>query len=73
MKGTETGRPDGMKVDQLGNVYCTGPGGIWIMQPDGKCLGRVMMPEQPANFGWSKIDSMWEVDGVIIYKLIHTK
>ena len=56
MKGTEPGRPDGMKVDRPGNVYCTGPGGIWIMQPDGKCLGRVMMPEQPANFGWSDTD-----------------
>ncbi|MFC2032673.1 SMP-30/gluconolactonase/LRE family protein [Chloroflexota bacterium] len=56
MKGEEAGRPDGMKVDQQGNVYCTGPGGIWIMQPDGKCLGRMMMPEQPANFGWSDPD-----------------
>ena len=56
MKGEETGRPDGMKVDQQGNVYCTGPGGIWIVQPDGKYLGRVMMPEQPANFGWSDQD-----------------
>jgi gluconolactonase len=56
MEGEEIGRPDGMKVDQQGNVYCTGPGGIWIMQPDGKCLGRVMMPEQPANFGWSDRD-----------------
>jgi len=56
MKGEEIGRPDGMKVDQQGNIYCTGPGGIWIMQPDGKCLGRVMMPEQPANFGWSDQD-----------------
>jgi len=56
MKGEEVGRPDGMKVDQRGNVYCTGPGGIWIMQPDGKCLGRVMMTEQPANFGWGDQD-----------------
>lgn len=56
LKGEEVGRPDGMKVDQQGNVYCTGPGGIWITQPDGKCLGRVMIPEQPSNFAWSDAD-----------------
>ncbi|MBA7611195.1 Gluconolactonase [subsurface metagenome] len=56
LKGEEVGRPDGMKVDQQGNIYCTGPGGIWITQPDGKYLGRVMMPEQPSNFGWGDAD-----------------
>ncbi|MFC2020709.1 SMP-30/gluconolactonase/LRE family protein [Chloroflexota bacterium] len=56
MKGEEEGRPDGMKVDQRGNVYCTGPGGLWIIQPDGKILGRVLMPELPANLGWSDPD-----------------
>ncbi len=56
LNGQEGGRPDGMKVDQQGNVYCTGPGGFWITQPDGKNLGRVMMPEQPANFAWGDAD-----------------
>ena len=56
MKGTGAGVPDGMKVDQQGNVYCTGPGGIWIMEPSGKCLGKILMPEQPANFGWGDAD-----------------
>ena len=56
MQGAEAGAPDGMKVDQQGNVYCTGPGGVWIMEPAGKCLGRIIMPEQPANFAWGDPD-----------------
>jgi gluconolactonase len=36
------GAPDGMKVDTEGNVYCTGPGGIWIMDRTGKPLGIVL-------------------------------
>ncbi len=56
MKLPEAGAPDGMKVDCQGNVYCTGPGGIWIMEPGGKSLGRILMPEQPANFAWGDPD-----------------
>ncbi len=56
MQAPEPGGPDGMKVDQQGNVYCTGPGGIWVMEPGGKALGRIMMPEQPANFAWGDPD-----------------
>jgi gluconolactonase len=39
--GDEPGVPDGMKVDVEGNVYCGGAGGIWIMGPTGKKLGRI--------------------------------
>jgi gluconolactonase len=39
--GDELGVPDGMKVDVEGNVYCGGAGGIWIMDPAGKKLGRI--------------------------------
>ena len=35
-EGTEPGIPDGLKVDSVGRVYCTGPGGIWVFAPDGK-------------------------------------
>jgi gluconolactonase len=45
-----TGVPDGMKVDQKGNVYCTGPSGIWIISPEGKHLGTILVPE-PENPG----------------------
>ena len=42
LRGPEPGVPDGMKVDTEGNVYCGGAGGIWIMDPAGKRLGRIV-------------------------------
>ncbi len=42
LRGTEPGAPDGMKVDVEGNVYCGGAGGIWIMDRQGKKLGRIV-------------------------------
>jgi gluconolactonase len=42
LRGNEPGVPDGMKVDSAGNVYCGGAGGIWIMDPHGKKLGRIV-------------------------------
>ena len=56
MRGSEPGAPDGMKVDQAGNIYCTGPGGFWIIKPDGKSLGRIILPELPANLAWGEPD-----------------
>jgi gluconolactonase len=40
--GSESGNPDGMKVDTAGNVYCGGAGGLWILDPKGKKLGRIV-------------------------------
>ncbi len=56
LSGVDLGNPDGMKVDVEGNVYCTGPGGVWIMDPTGKPLGRIGIPEQCANFAWGGAD-----------------
>ena len=42
LRGSEPGVPDGMKVDVEGNVYCGGSGGLWIMDSDGKKLGRIV-------------------------------
>ena len=56
MEGDEPGGPDGMKVDRQGNVYCTGPGGFWIIDQQGKCLAKVRPPESPANFAWGDAD-----------------
>src|SRR6266436_5843531 len=42
LRGSEPGVPDGMKVDSAGNVYCGGAGGIWILDPQGKKLGRII-------------------------------
>lgn len=50
------GGPDGMKVDQKGNLYSTGPGGVWIMSPDGHHLGTILTPELPANLAFGDPD-----------------
>jgi gluconolactonase len=46
------GLPDGMKVDAAGNLYCAGPGGIWIFSRDGKHLGTIKTPDPPSNCNW---------------------
>ena len=50
------GAPDGMKVDSAGNLYATGPGGIWVISPHGKHLGTIVLPEIPANCAWGGAD-----------------
>ena len=57
--GKEEGRggvPDGIRVDVKGNVYCTGPGGVWVWDPEGNHLGTIMLPESTANFNWGDAD-----------------
>lgn len=50
------GLPDGMKCDAEGNVWCTGPGGVWVFAADGRLLGKVSIPEPPANLHWGGAD-----------------
>lgn len=50
------GAPDGMKVDQQGNIYSAGPGGVWIISPAGKHLGTIEMPERVGNLTWGDAD-----------------
>jgi gluconolactonase len=47
---------DGLKVDVLGNVYACGPGGIWVIAPDGTHLGTLVLPEAPHNLAWGDDD-----------------
>ena len=47
---------DGMKVDQNGNLYLSGPGGLWIISAEGKHLGTVVGPEHPHNLAWGDED-----------------
>ena len=46
------GAPDGLKLDQRGNVWSTGPGGVLIISPDGKLLGRILTGHRTANCAW---------------------
>ncbi len=47
---------DGIKVDRLGNLYVSGPGGLWILSPEGKHLGTLRGPEHPHNLAWGDAD-----------------
>src|SRR5262249_15021712 len=54
--GRNDGVPDGIKVDERGNLYVTGPKGIWVWDSQGHHLGTVVIPEQPANLTWGDKD-----------------
>ena len=47
---------DGMKIDKEGNLYVSGPGGLWIISPQGKHLGTIIPPKHPHNFAWGDAD-----------------
>ena len=48
--------PDGLKVDEEGNVYLTGPGGLWILAPSGGILGVIRTRQEPSNVAWGGHD-----------------
>ena len=58
--GNLPGLPDGLKVDNKGNVWATGPGGVLVFNPEGKLLGRISSGEKTANCGWGN-------DGSVLY------
>jgi gluconolactonase len=47
---------DGVKVDSAGNVYVSGPGGLWVISPEGKHLGTIRLPMHPHNMAWGEDD-----------------
>jgi gluconolactonase len=47
---------DGIKIDQQGNLYVSGPGGLWIISPSGKHLGTIIAPKHPHNIAWGGDD-----------------
>jgi gluconolactonase len=54
--GKGDGVPDGMKFDLHGNLFVTGPKGIWIWSRQGVHMGTIALPEQPANLTWGGKD-----------------
>lgn len=56
MASDRGGDPDGMTVDSQENLYCTGPGGIWVFSEAGQHLGTIVLREQPANCTWGDAD-----------------
>ena len=59
------GSADGLKVDDSGNLFATGPGGVWIFSPDGSHLGTIQPDEVPANVAWGD-------DGSTLYMTART-
>ena len=62
---TAEGAADGLKVDDAGNLFATGPGGVWVIAPDGTHLGTIMPDEVPANVAWGD-------DGSTLYMTART-
>jgi gluconolactonase len=56
LASTEKGAVDGMKVDSRGDIFTTGPGGVWVFDPEGKHLGTIRAPAIPANLAWGDAD-----------------
>ena len=52
----QTGYVDGMKVDPDGNVYCTGPGGVWVVSASGTYVTLIATPQTPSNCAWGDAD-----------------
>jgi gluconolactonase len=72
--GKEVGRggvPDGMRVDLKGNVFVTGPGGIWVWDAEGHHLGTILMPESTANLNWGDADyrTLYITASTSVYRL----
>jgi gluconolactonase len=65
------GVPDGMKVDRNGNLYVTGPKGIWVWDKQGRHIGTMVIPEQPANLTWGDKDyrTLYITATTSVYKL----
>lgn len=47
---------DGIKVDKEGNLYVSGPGGLWVISPAGKRLGLIIAPKHIHNMAWGDAD-----------------
>ena len=64
LKGSDQGLVDGLKIDRAGNVWSTGPGGVLVISPTGKLLGRI-------NTGVATANCNWGDDGSTLYITAH--
>jgi len=65
------GRPDGMKVDIHGNLFSTGPGGIWVLDKKANLLGRIFLPDKTSNLSWGDQDrkSLFITSSSAVYRI----
>jgi gluconolactonase len=66
-----SGYADGMKTDSAGNIYCTGPTGVWIVSPSGTYLDKIATPETPTNCAWGDGDrkTLYITAGTSVYRI----
>lgn len=71
----EKGYADGMKCDSAGNLFCTGPGGVWVISPNGKLLDKIATPETPTNCNWGDDDrkTLYITAQTSVYRIRLTK
>ncbi len=67
------GAPDGMKVDAKGNLFTTGPGGLLVISPAGKLLGRIEIPQPTSNCAWGEDGSTLFITANMFLCRIKTK
>jgi len=68
------GYADGMKIDSAGNLFCTGPTGVWIISPAGEYLDKIAMPQgaaNPSNCNWGNVDrkTLYITAGNSVYRI----
>lgn len=73
LKGSDRGLVDGLKVDRAGNVWSSGPGGILVLSPAGKLLGRLNTGEATANLNWGNDGSTLYITADMFLLRIRTK
>ena len=64
-------KPDGLKIDAEGNLFCTGPGGIHVFDPEAQSLGVIAVPQPPTNFafGGTDLKSLFITAGTCVYRV----
>jgi sugar lactone lactonase YvrE len=67
---------DGMKIDSAGNLFCTGPTGVWIISPAGEYLDKIAMPQgaaNPSNCNWGDAvrKTLYITAGNRVYSSMH--
>lgn len=67
----QNGYADGMKADSAGNIYCTGPGGVWVVSPAGTLITLINTPETPTNCAWGDADrrTLYITAGSSVYRI----
>jgi gluconolactonase len=68
---TPVGYADGMKVDSDGNLFCSGPQGVWVFSPDGTLIDTILVPANPSNCNWGDEDrkTLYITAGNSIYRI----